>query len=534
MGLYATKVPHTSSMLSQYPIANLCGKRFFQSTAVIYKAKDANKQALRNLGMSLQNGIKNKQAKNEDIGIDDMDEEHKDNYKILQNYYDSISHMTTEDLLIQQNLDEGKQFRSFPSEHYLDRKNLIKNLPDEIDIFNTSLSKIEKIYKDLGKLDKDKSVQLKYYKRYLRNYSDPILRILQEFNGISDKFKMLRRNELDKLFLNPNSSLFNDNLFHLPYNVVGFDRSLSGFPLRTGKHRLTDICYPQEFIQDLQQCSPKVKLHKKDLDFVEYNENSISINPDDLIKPSNAKIDKAMNLIYNELDVPKKFILMDDLGQYKILRFNFLNKFNSIVETEINTLKASLQKEIELILSSDNQSTNMLLFNHQFFKNNSFKLCDFLKDTGRGSNGGATTSANMLIISYNVKELNLIPYNYLTDKSTRSRRRLFNHIFKLFLINLTDQIETLIRMKYSNRKQVFVNNLNAKISNIIRFKLLNLFDRVNQLKTIPIDQSVVLKPYYNRSFKRLYNYTKIPGSLHRRSATQFKLVDLEDKLKVIS
>lgn len=500
------------------------GRRLLHTTRSLYKAKDANKQALRNLGMALQKDITkdHEQSQIEEQNHQDF----KQNYKKLQSYYDSISHMPTEDLLIQQNFDEGKQFKSFPSEHYLDRKDLIRNLPDEIDIFNTPLSKIENIYKDLSKLDKDRSVQLKYYKRYLRNYSDPIVRIIQEFNGINDKFKLLRRGEIDKLYLNPNSSLFKDNLFGLPYNVVGFDRSISGFPLRTGRDKSTDISYPQEFIQDLQQCNPNIKIHKKDLDFIEYNKDSISIDPNDLLSPNNLKYSKVMNLIYNELDVPKKFLLVDDVNEYKVLKFRFLNKYNSILETEINTLKSNLQKEIELILSSSSESNNLLLFNHQFFKTNSFKLCDFLKDDDKNTK----KNANMLIISYNVKELNLIPYNYLIDKSRRSKKKLFNHLFKLFLINLQDQIETLNRIKYSNRKQVFKNSLNTKITNIIKFKLINLLDRVNQLEVLNAEDTIVFKPFTTRNYKRLYNYNKVRASTNRRSGTQFSLTDLEDIL----
>lgn len=490
--------------------SNIICTRNLSTSPVLSKTKDSNKQALRNLGTSLQNGmVKGDNENPEPNDQPDDSDEHKQNYKILQNYYDSISHMTTEDLLIQQNLDEGKQFNSFPSEHFLDRKSLIRNLPDEIDIFNTPISKIEKIYKDLGKLDKDRSVHLKYYKRYLRNYSDPIIRILQEFNGINDKFKMLRRGEADKLYLNPNSSLFKDNLFHLPYNVVGFDRSVSGFPLSSSTSK--DISYPLEFIQDLQQCDPKIKLHKKDLDFVEYTENSQTINPDELIKPT---IDNVINMINDEIEKPRNFVVLDDVNQYKVLKFGFLNKFNSMLETEINSIKSSLQKEIELILSADNKSPNLLLFNHLFFKKNSFKLCDLLKDK-------QLPNSKILILSYNVKEMNLIPYNYLCNNSVRSHKRLYNHIFKLFLINLKDQIETLLRLKYFNRKQVFVNNLNTKISNIITFKLINLFHRANRLGNI--EESVIFKPYENKSYKRLYNYK-------RNSTKRFNMVDLEHQL----
>lgn len=555
----------------------LSNTRWFHASGVMFKPKNQNDQLLSNLGASLQKGeIQENNDNNNDNGSNNNNNNNnnnsndegdklvgiKDNYKKLQDYYNSISYMSIEDLMIQQNLDEGKQFKSFPSEHYLDRKQLLKDIPDEIDIRNTPLSKIHKIYKNLDKLDEDKTVHLKYYKRYLNNYADPIIHLLQEFNGINEKFKLLRRNELDSLSLNPGSYLYKENLFNLPYNVVGFDKSISGFPLRTGKHRLTDISYPQEFIQDLTTNKDKIKVHKKDLDFIEFNENSSSINPSNLISPHdsvfntplqnhNQKFDRFINLIYNELEVPKNFILVDNINDYKILKFRFLNKFNSILETEINTLKGSLQKEIELVLSSGNSSNNLLLFNQQFFKTNAFKLCDFLRDNdpssanNNHSNGDGNESeakgknpglpaANVLIISYNIKEFNLIPYNYLINKSRRTERKLFNHLYKLFLINLTDQIETLSRLKYSNKKQIFLNNLNVKISNTIKYKLMNLLHSINEFKTIPVDETVIFKPYGNKNFKRVYNYRTIPLSRHKKSSFKMKLIDLEVLHKAFS
>ncbi|CAH6719162.1 hypothetical protein CLIB1444_02S02322 [[Candida] jaroonii] len=467
---------------------------------------------LKNLGVPIQKS----KDQTRDSKVEEKIDDNEDTHKKLKDYYDSIAYMTADDLMIQQNLDQGKQFNSFDSEHYLDRKTLTKNIPNEIDIFETPYPEIEKIYKDLNKLDTDKTVQLKYYKRYLDNYSDPVNLLLQEFNRIDEKFKLLRRDEIDNLNLNPNSYFYHENLFNLSYNVLGFDRSISGFPLRMGKHKLTDVTYPVEFIQDLQMCQKKIKLHKKDLDFVEYNENSLSINPNNLNNPqisdNQGSMNKVIDMIYNELDVPKNFLIVDDVHDYNCVKFKFLNKFNSILETEINTLKASLQKEIEFILSSNNESKNLLLFNHQSFKTNQYKLCDFVKENKPNNDPIDELSGKpqVVLLSYNIQEFNLIPYTYLINRTRRSRKRLFNHIFKLFLINLKDQIETLLRIKYSKKKSTFINNLNLKITNITQFKLMNFFYSINDLKLIKPGHAIYLKPYKSRNYKRLYNYKLLP------------------------
>ena len=62
----------------------------------------------------------------------------------VQEAYETVAYMSVDDLEIQRNLDQGKQF-SFPSEHYLDRKKIIRSLPDEVDLFDLSGVNLEKI-----------------------------------------------------------------------------------------------------------------------------------------------------------------------------------------------------------------------------------------------------------------------------------------------------------------------------------------------------------------------------------------------------
>ena len=240
------------------------------------------------------------------------------------------------------------------------------------------------------------------------------------------------------------------------------------------------------------------------------------------------------------------------------MNFNFLNKFNSIVETEINSLKNSLQKEIELILNENDKSNNLILFSPQLFKTNQFKLCDFMtdeenkNDTAKRATGSTTNSTakpkppggngNYLIINYNIKEFNMIPYNCLVSNYIKSDSQLYKQLFKIFLINLWDQLETLIRLKYFNNKSVFINNIHFKISNIIKYKLLKLFKSIN-LFSNKVDTSISFKPFDHKNFKRVYNY-KSMTKLHRldstkrtslryksksrRTAYNFRLYDLQE------
>ncbi|KAK6456864.1 uncharacterized protein RJT20DRAFT_35021 [Scheffersomyces xylosifermentans] len=447
--------------------------------------------------------------------------EQQHNLSRLNDLYDSVSHMSADDLHIQQNLDQGRQLFSFNSHHFLNRKELIRSLPDELDLFNPEqLKKIESIYDKLGKLDNDKTVQFKYFKRYLRRYDDPINVLIQQFNGISKKFKLLRRKEIDNLSLAPGAYLYNENLFNLPYNVVGFDRSITGFPLRSGKHRLEDRCYPQEFVEDLQMYRTKIPIHKRDLDFIEMDENSTNVDPKKTIKSnisnisdisgfngnSNSnnnntelskpeQINQFLNNIYHQLEIPKNSILIDSVDNY-----NSLDLHNDIViriENEVLLMKKSLQHEIEAFMKSSLNS-RFLLYSNQELKHNQFKLCET-------HSTNSLNSSSLLIINYNLKEFSMIPNYSAVLASIKQRKSLRNHLFKIFLINLEDQIDTLFRVKYYNDRDMnkFMKRMIQNIGHVIKFKLLKLF------KPLVIKggyEALVYSPYLNGSncFKRVY------------------------------
>lgn len=212
---------------------------------------NGNKDQLRKLGSILQKGKVGDQADNETrkgtaLKIDSrpevppseadelpLDLAVKENIDELEDSYETIAFMTKDDVLIQENLDDGGQFGSFPSQHFLDRKALLRSLPDEVDLLDTPWEEIERIYSTLNRLDEDKAVHAKYMKRFGIEEND-LLTKLRLGKNLDDMCKAGRRGEkydvpkgLERVF---------KRLY--PYNVVGFDRSLLGVPLRNGKHSL--------------------------------------------------------------------------------------------------------------------------------------------------------------------------------------------------------------------------------------------------------------------------------------------------------
>lgn len=428
----------------------------------------------------------------------------------MNDLYDTISHMSTNDLTIQKNFDDGRQFFSYQSEHYLDRKAIIRELPEEIDILNPKdMERLDGIYLDLDKLDHDKSVQLKHL-RSNKKYDDQVTNLIQEFNGISKKFRLLRRNELDMFHLGKDFRLFNANLSNLPYNVVGFDKSISGFPLRSGSSAMLEAQFPQEFVEDLQMFKTVIPIHKRDLDIVENDVSTCNVDPRKVqwFKDQQAKIagtkgdamDK-INQMYDAIfESPKNTITVDSIDAYNSLT---LNKDIVIrIENEILIMRKSLQNEVETCVKTP-VSSNILLYRNQSIQNNQYRLCETSSKT-------SPESDSLIIVNYHLKEFNLIP-NYAHILNTvRQRKNLRNHLYKLFLLNIEEEIDTLIRIKYfkSYDMNKFMKKLVKNIGHVIKFKLTKLFKPLQTLADVAAQEydALIFNPYTNKSrnFKRIY------------------------------
>lgn len=456
----------------------------------------------------------------------------------LQEAYELVAYMTVDDLAMQNNFDEGRQF-SFPSEHYLDRKEITRKLPDEIDLMNCGSIDLDKIYDDLRKLDCDKSVQLKYFKKYLKNHDDLIVNLIQEFNGIDKKFKLLRRNEVSSLSLSPSAFYHNENLFNHTYNVVGFDKSISGLPLYSGKFKPVESCYPKEFIEDLQMFRKKIPVQKRDLNFLELEKDSVCIDPKVLLKAKSdeslgpEKLDSFMSAIYKK-GVPEFTIEHKNIHDYKTLPPISMG-LNEIFENEVTQLRKFLQGEIKL--HSNKSCSRVLMFANQDIKSNQFKLCEI-------SRKSLMNTASFYVVSYDMKEFNAFPNYAWVLSSRRQLKNLRNHLFKLFLINLEDQMDILIRIKYYNAKDMnsFIDHIKSIIASSVQLKLVKpIMEYTKDASPGIYCDASVYKPSKHSVFKRIYwnNYAAYnclsprsrKGSLPRRKP-YLRIASLESYLGV--
>lgn len=496
-------------MLRPYRLKKILAPRLrlafqnFTTTTTLSK-DEKSKQLLKTLGMNLQKG----KIQKEDTPVVNVSNANNDQKNIMNQYYDTISHMTSEDLHIQLNLDEGRQLFLYPSDHFLNRKQILRSLPNEIDIFDKNID-LDDIYYKLSQLDKDETVHMKYFKRYLVNYYDPIVLLLQKFNGIDKKFKLLRRKEIDNLSLSVGSYLYHENLFNLPYNVVGFDRSITGLPLTKNQSKL----YPQEFIEDLQMFRKKIPVHKRDLDFIEFDEMSKNIDPSNLNKNSLKSFINELNLL-----VPENSILIDSVDNYQTIDLNQNIVFK--LEQEILNFKKSLQTEIEYLMQKNGVMKSILLFSSSDLKFNNWKLYE--KFTNNHD--------NLFIINYRIKHFNPIPNYALILRLVHQKPLLKKYLLKLFIINLQDQIELLIKLKYYRQRdsEKFMKKTINSINNIIKFKLVNLFKPI----LIPGNyDALIYCPYKNSPFKRIYWLRNITINKKRKSAIRIKWKQLDELIE---
>ncbi|PVH20493.1 hypothetical protein CXQ85_002284 [Candidozyma haemuli] len=409
----------------------------------------------------------------------------KENIDELEDSYETVAFMTKDDVQIQENLDSGGQFGSFPSKHFLDRKALIRSLPDEVDMLDTPWEEIERIYSTLNRLDEDKAVHAKYMKRFGIDEKD-LMTKLRLGRNLDDMCKAGRRGEkydvpkgLERVF---------KRLY--PYNVVGFDRSILGVPLRTGKHSLKSDDdenarkqIPEELVRDVRPFDTKVPVHKIDVNFFEEDQLKESISPYDS-KPLPPE-DLLRNI--------GKPLIFDDIDNYKKIEHPSVELLDRI-EREALTLKDSLYLEIarKMIPSG----TDVVNLNAPKLRTNEYVVAS--KDHHATTLSGPT-------LSYRYKYFDLVPVYGMLLTNRKHCNNLYKHLFKVILINLEEHIDVLTRIKYKSpeESQAFLGKLYAKIHRVVSDKLMPM--AVDSRLRISLDyQAVIHKHIASFNFSRLY------------------------------
>lgn len=471
---------------------NICTRRAFASSSIAYKNK---KNDLKRLGSFLQKGevdsssdlrsttdldLSNTQPKTEaelalDLAV-------KENIDDLEDSFETVAFMTKDDIAIQENLDQGHQFGKFPSEHFLDRKALIRSLPDEIDLLETPWEEIDRVYALLRRLDEDRSVHLKYVQKFGIDPNDLITR-LRMGNNLDDMCRAGRRGEryempkgLERVF---------KKLYE--YNVVGFDRSIIGVPMRGGRHGARGKndapgSFPVEMISDMRPFDTKVPVHKVDVNFLDDDQLKESISPYDLkpLPPEDLLRDFG------------KPMFVDTIDNYRKVEHPSL-EFLSKVEKETLSLKDLLYLEIarKMIPSS----AGMVNFNNPKLRTSEYVIAS--KDHDATTTSGPTAAIRF-------KNFDLIPIYGVALSTIKHYNSLYKHLFKVILINLEENIDVLTRIKYSlaEESRAFMRKLYGKIHRIVSTKLMPMAVE-HRLKVPQRYHAVLHKQVLSLNFSRI-------------------------------
>ncbi|CAI5760060.1 unnamed protein product [Candida verbasci] len=495
--------------------------RTFKTSSILFK-DEKTKALLKNLGLDLQKGDINHQRdhrededkntnNHNELDTEDLPSNNETINKLNHMYdeYESFASMSSKNLLFQIALDGDGPFMSFVSNHWLDRKKLLRNLPNKIDVFNQEdMAKVEHIYKELSKLDSDPNLHERYLKEYFNDYTNIMINATEAAKSLDSKFKSIRRKEnLLSQMRKSLTDLIDEKITN--YNVVGFDKSLMGMPLRN-----TSKLLPKELVQDLQFKDNIIELKKFDVNVslgMDPFDRSKNIDPKKNLTvkeiqeknsngiyhhdSSNSIIQRQQagyKLLSNRLNLPKQFIKVDNIINFK--RIEIDRKLVQRLEKEVNIIKKTLEDEI----STSVPTNTFLLEPHKniYLKTNEYLLCEF--------------ENNIDGTWYKYKQFNYLPnYSTILPFTVSTKRRLKNHLIKIFLINIQNQIDTLLLLKYQELPEMtkFKSTLMNNIKNTIKFRLWRYFSN-QQNQNSKFYDAILFKPFTDRCFKRIYWVSK--------------------------
>lgn len=533
----------------------------------------------------------------------------------LKNAFVTVALMTNKEFLEQIALDgRNFPFKHFKSEYLIDRQEILRQIPDMINIFNMKdMEKVEEIYQQLSQLDNDKSMHLQFLKQSFIDYKNDLLYLDQFLRGINLKFKQYRRGEVRYFFVYP--TVFehvHDKILH-QYNVVGYDRSLFGMPLHQQQQKNKDrLVLPREFIQDLPQFDNIIELNKIDaaLGFKLVEEKQSGKLVDSLWDPRMVKPLKELQKEYQERfneqkknqtlkqqkqqplkskgkfdgKTPKKYIVIKKGGYRQIKLKETSLQYSPVIrriEEEIEMMINDLNKQIKTTLESDN--IKVLIPND----NDKQMVSNFASSPSKIKTNhheivfkekmyqGYIVSVERIIL----KNFNILP-NYAvfyhgTNYPPIIKRKLLNHIFKIFLININEKFDYLQKIKYLTQRQQleFQRKLIKQIKYIIKFKLSRYFDnntlnqttnslRLNNWNVFNHEENnsydnnnqsnegkscrdnanndddgvhaVIFNPYTDNCFKRIYWISSpFPSSIMKRQNMNLKRKFTKIKFKTI-
>lgn len=401
--------------------------------------------------------------------------------------------MSKEDIRLQELFDDGRQFGCSGSGLVLRRNAALKALPDKVDLVDTPWEEIERVYSTVRDLDDDPSMHHKFKKRLNINTGSLVAA------RHSRMVEMCRSGRREQKLQNQPLELAFDNLFS--FNVIGFDRSFFGMPLQTGRHAFkkpsTELTQAQrkqepstilrEMLVDAQPFDTAIPVHKKDVNFMEDDALEETLMPYD-VRP------KSPELLFR---LEGKPYIVSGIDNHNNL------------DHELTELKAKIKEEIfhlQRMLSSEISRCTISLFLGlgKELKRNQFLLVSQYPFSSKFT--GPT-------FKYEFKYFDLFPLNAWLLRTRKHHRNLYKHLFKVVLLNLSEQLDTLTRLKYKlpTDRQEFLTKTSKQIDRLVRTRLKPLVVK-ERAKLRAGTNAVVHKQVLNSNFLRFHWVRKVKPS----------------------
>ncbi|EGW32062.1 uncharacterized protein SPAPADRAFT_61150, partial [Spathaspora passalidarum NRRL Y-27907] len=203
----------------------------------------------------------------------------------------------------------------------------------------------------------------------------------------------------------------------------------------------------------------------------------------------------------------ENYIYIPSIKNYRTLDYAFDE--TKRVKREISSMQTSLINEFQEMLRRTFPTGFYMGLDLQC-KSNQFSLID------------SKTDARM--------ELPMIPLYAKFVTTKRSKRRLWNHLFKLFLINVDEHIQNVIAVSEFQERQLdkFISRVKKNIKLAIQFRCDLKSSKIHVKRNV---DAVLFKPYSDRNYTRIY-WIKPPHANIgiRRGAMRVKWMNIEDVL----
>lgn len=442
----------------------------------------------------------------------------------LEESYSSLIQMSEDDIAIQNNFSRGIQWGGHSPTHFLDRTAAYRSIPDKSDILDTPWDEIKRIYGTLNELDNDKALFERAIKLANNKVPMPRNRARQE-KVFYDSCRDLRRGESGK------PSLLMDQITKtvFPYNVVGFDKTISGFPLGGVKavSARGEKLLPQEFVEDQssQPFNTSISFKKEYVNIVDYEVMRNCIEPHYSRPRDLKKVLKAIG----------KPIFVNDISNYENLGPQQL-PLVEVVHAEIKQLCRSLESENVKAKNSESKASNGNDLSMDIFsvltRSDEFSLVKSGEYVLASKHQDATIQEGPTF-KYLIKAFDLIPFFGMNLVTRKQYHLFYRHLFKIFMINSERQIDTLTLTRYKLPTEVkdFTRKLYGRIHNIIKNKIMPVALKHRCVYSLKFD-IVLYKPMRTSAFLRFYWNKKQHNSgiskavATRRQSLKFKILEI--------